>query len=155
MIRVSDKLHYYNRAMGWAARYGHKHIIEIMLKLGANEYNSTLVSAADGNQIEIIDWMLELGATNYNGALNSAAFRAHLNVIRKMLGLGANSYDAAFEDAVDGVLDLTEDHIETIKFLLTLPITNYDIILAQEKRMKRLKHNDGLIELLELNRPHN
>lgn len=152
---VPDKLHYYNRAMGWAAMYGHKHIIEIMLGLGANDYNSALVNAADGNQMEIIEWMLTLGATNYNGALNGAAFHAHLNVIMKMLDLGANSYDEAFENAINGVLDLTDNHIETIKFLLTLPITNYDIILAQEKRMKRIKHNDELIELLELNKPAN
>jgi ankyrin repeat protein len=83
----------YNSAMYSTASEGHKEIVERMLRLGADDYNSAMSSAARGGHIEIVERMLELGADDYNWIMDSAARGGHVEIVERMLQLGADNYD--------------------------------------------------------------
>ena len=49
-------------------------LIDLMLSLGATDYNSSMAGAAASGHIDIVDKMLKLGANNYQSAINEATF---------------------------------------------------------------------------------
>ena len=84
-----------NRSLIFAAKGGHQKIVDMMLALGADDYDGAMAYAADGGHIKIIQLMLDLGATDYDRAMAYAAGRGHIKIVQLMLDLGATDYDRA------------------------------------------------------------
>lgn len=153
-VPFTDKLPIYNRALAQAAGEGDKNIVNKLLELGANDYNLALEWAACKNQDDIVDWMINLGATSYNRALCAAAFYGNLSIIKRMINLGATAYNKAFKRAVAGIsFSIDNNKCNILEFFLTLPITNYNTILAHEKNNKFA--DSDLIKFLESHQPIN
>jgi hypothetical protein len=50
--------------------------------------------------MEIVELMLELGASDYNWTMTAAALEGHKEIVERMLQLGANAYNSAMTVAV-------------------------------------------------------
>jgi hypothetical protein len=55
--------------------------MELMLRLGADDYNEAMVCAAENGYCEIVELMLEKGADDYTEAMRYAAMGGHLDIV--------------------------------------------------------------------------
>ena len=67
-----------DRAMTYAARGGHRDIVELMITKGANDWNWALSWAASYGHIDIVKLMVEKGANDLNSAMMHTR---HLDII--------------------------------------------------------------------------
>ena len=126
-----------------AACYGHKKIIEDMMKLGASDYDHIFGNAAGGGYIDIMELMIQKGLVNRQEALNSAlgnaAFHGQEQVVDLLINLGATDYYFALYGAV------MEQRISVIKKLIRLPMIDRDRTLLYEAVKT---HNPEIMKLL-------
>ena len=52
-----------------------------MLNLGANDYNEAMAYAARGGHRDIVERMLNLGANDYGEAISNAAYGGHRDIV--------------------------------------------------------------------------
>lgn len=132
-----------NFAASIAACYGHKKIIEDMMKLGASDYDHIFGNAAGGGYIDIMELMMQKGLVNrleaLNSALGNAAFHGQDQVVSLILELGATDYYFALYGAV------MEQRISIIKKLICLPMVDKDRTLLYEAVKT---HNPEIMKLL-------
>jgi len=92
----------YNRIMSTAANKGRRDIVDKMLALGADNYNSAASSAAQNPQsVDIVYRMIELGADNFNGIMFNAAGAGSEELVDDMIQRGANDYNTAAFNALN------------------------------------------------------
>src|SRR3989344_5466489 len=58
-----------NSGMCGAAYGGHKKLVDLFIKNGANDWNCGMRGAAEGGHKELVDLFIKLGANNWNGGL--------------------------------------------------------------------------------------
>ena len=102
-----------DEAMSSAARGGHMEIVELMLTLGADDYDWAMSSAAEGGHLKIVKLMLTRNADDYNTAMSSAAGGGHMEVVELMLSLNADNYNRAMVSAALG------GRMEIVKLMLS------------------------------------
>lgn len=78
--------------MALAERRGEDEVVELMLRLGATNYNRSLASAAEGGHALLAKLMLDLGARDLNTAQRIAASGGHAEVVSLLLERGATNY---------------------------------------------------------------
>ena len=73
--------------------------IELLISLGANDYNGTLVRAIRYGHEDLVYWLINMGADNYNEGLVNATATRNIKLINLFLQLGADEYDQAINIA--------------------------------------------------------
>ncbi len=125
-----------NMAMVFAALGGHMKIIELMLDLGADDYNRAMAFAAKGGRMDIVNFFLNKGviiddltldaprahfrAYDYNRAMVSAAGEGRMDIVQFMIEKGANNYNLAISVAAEG------GHIEIVQLMLEKGANDYN-----------------------------
>jgi hypothetical protein len=95
------------RGLEGACRGGHKDLAYRMIKLGANNYSSSMVQACFGGNIELIERLIELGATSFNEGIVEACEGGHIDAVELMLENDADMFDEAFVRAcASGNIDI-------------------------------------------------
>jgi ankyrin repeat protein len=98
-----------NHGMDVAAKNGHKDIVEIMIKKGANDFNRAMVQAAKNGHKDIVELMISKGANHFNSAMINAAKNGHKDIVELMISKGANDlHSAMFYAAEYGHKDIVE-----------------------------------------------
>jgi hypothetical protein len=116
---------------------GDMDIIKLMIKNGANNYNSALCSAAHSNKCDIIRFLVEKGADEFEMALTYAVENNSVEAIKLLVSLGAviGGYDINIAlNTNNNILDL----------LIGLGYTNYHHI----SRKACVSNNKKAIQIL-------
>jgi ankyrin repeat protein len=111
-------------------------IVELMVQLGANNYENTMKFAAYRGNILIVKRMVDLGAKNYDETMEEAAKGASIEVVKMMIDLGAKNYTQCIYSAVYGSGKLRK-RIELLDFLMEKvdhEIIDYEIALIHSLR---------------------
>ena len=94
-----------------AASAGNIRSVNLMVKLGAEDFDIALVEAARGGHTRVVRRMIELGADDFDEAMISVAEGGHLNIVKMM-----SEQDVwYFEDAI--VAAQKNGHSRLVKFL--------------------------------------
>ena len=94
-----------------AASAGNIRSVNLMVKLGAEDFDIALVEAARGGHTRVVRRMIELGADDFDEAMISAAEGGRLNIVKMMI-----EQDVwYFEDAI--VAAQKNGHSRLVKFL--------------------------------------
>lgn len=126
--KMMDSYSDYNGAMLWATSAGHKEIVELMMKNGANNYGWAMIAAARGGYLDIVELMMKYGATEFNYSAAQAARKGHKEIVELMLKHGANNYNKIVLKATTG------DHLDIVKMMLDKEVDNYGPILVEASR---------------------
>jgi hypothetical protein len=78
---IINNKRYLNQLMNTAAMVGHTDIVEMMVELGATNFNEVLVSAARSGHWDIVKRMVELGATNFFSARGMADMAGRRDIV--------------------------------------------------------------------------
>lgn len=87
-------------------------IIELLIKLGADDYFQAIAEACAKGNVYAVNLILERDSSLHNWALYNAARYGHLNIVKMMIELGANHYDSTLE------IEIVVENIDLIKFLI-------------------------------------
>lgn len=85
-----------NDAMAYAARGGHRSIVEYFIRQGAKNWDKGLEFSSEGDKKDLIRFFVSKGSTNWNAGLIGAARGGSLSLIRAFEGKGADAWARAF-----------------------------------------------------------
>jgi len=92
----------WNDGMYNAAKGGHKELVDLFIKNGANKWNLGMYGAAEGGHKELVDLFVKKGANNWNLGMCSAAEGGHKELVDLFVKKGANDFDNGMHCAVKG-----------------------------------------------------
>jgi hypothetical protein len=82
-----------NWGLGGACKGGHKHLVDYLIKMGANDWDYGLYGACEGGNKHLIDYMINRGANDWSFGLYSACIGGHKNVVDYMIKMGADDWN--------------------------------------------------------------
>jgi len=92
-----------------ACRRGHRNIVDLLIKRGANDWDQGLYGACRGGQLDLAYLMLRKGAKDVNLGMNGACSGGHEGLGLLMIHHGADQWDRGFNCAcAHGHLKLAE-----------------------------------------------
>ena len=71
-----------NYGMRGAAEGGHKELIDLFIKKGANDWNTGMWYAAEGSHKELVDLFIKRGANDWNNGMYGAAQGGHKELVQ-------------------------------------------------------------------------
>ena len=80
---------YLDYGLSGACEGGHRDLVQMMIDLGATNFNYGLQSACYRGHRDLVQWMIDLGANNWDGGLYYACHGRHRDVAQMMLDHGA------------------------------------------------------------------
>jgi hypothetical protein len=77
----------YNLMYGlqWAAKHDHMHLIELLTRKGANDWDWGLEGAAEGGHLRLVQFFIDKGANDWYWALYYAAEGGHLQIVQHLI----------------------------------------------------------------------
>lgn len=84
--------------MKYAAKGGHKDIIDFFISQGANDWNGGMSGASYGHN-ELVDFFISQGANNWNTCMCIAAYNNHVDLVYLFISKGADDFDAGLRHA--------------------------------------------------------
>ena len=120
--------------MEYAAFFGHRDIIELMITKGANSWNDAIITAARGGQKDMIVFLLskrrnkrhsrQKNRAALNSAMYQALYKGHIDVANFLITQGANGWKQAMLSAAhDGRIDI-------VNFMITKGANNWNETMA-------------------------
>src|SRR3989344_2966343 len=82
-----------NSGMCGAAYGGHKELVDLFIKNGANGWNDGMRCAAIGGYKELVDLFIKNGANDWNFGMRGAAEGGHKELVDLFIKLGANNWN--------------------------------------------------------------
>jgi len=82
-----------NFGMFGAAEGGHKELVDLFVKKGANNWNYWMCGAAKGGQKELVDLFVKKGATDWNWGMRCAAKGDHKELVDLFVKNGATDWN--------------------------------------------------------------
>ena len=112
---------YPNKGLIWAIEHHSNILTDYFLYLGANNYETAMITAAKQGNLEVVKIMLnyrdsrsQYHQVDYKNVMYFAAGAGNIEIVKLMLSYGANSYGANNYDitmgnaAMGGYLDIVE-----------------------------------------------
>ena len=84
---------YVNSGMYGAAEGGHKELVDLFIKNGANDWNDGMRGAAIGGYKELVEFFIEQGANHWNSGMCGAAEGGHKELVDLFVKKGANDWN--------------------------------------------------------------
>jgi len=91
-----------NSGMCGAAEGGHKELVDLFIKNGANNWNFGMFGAAEGGHKELVDLFVKKGANDWNHGMCCAAEGGHKDLIELFIEHGANDWNWGMRGAAQG-----------------------------------------------------
>ena len=91
---------------------GNIDVVNLMISLGANDWNGGLSGACIGGHLELAKLMISHGANDWNWGLRGACGGGHLELVNLMIFHGANDWNHGLRGACGG------DHLELAKLMI-------------------------------------
>lgn len=127
---------------GGKKRYGlygacstnNRHIVDYLIQLGSNDWNSGLAGACHGGKKDMIDYMIDKGANNLNKGLSGACTQGSMEIINYIISKGANDWNEGLYGAC------MASQIKNINYMISKGATNlgYGLWAACHKNNKRI-----------------
>ena len=92
----------FNYGLQSACQGGHREIIQMMVNLGAREWNRGLSGACEGGFKDLVRMMIDLGARDWNNGLWGACREGHRELVQMMINYGADDWNEALQCAYEG-----------------------------------------------------
>ena len=115
----SYTLQEYNTELASAAAGNHLNVVDMLIGVGANDYDNALVAAAQYGNLDIVNRLAD-GVTNYDKALLAAAGHGHRNVVEMLITNGIRDYNRALIAAA------RHGHLGIVDILITTGARDYD-----------------------------
>src|SRR3989344_2578926 len=87
---------YVNSGMYGAAEGGHKELVDLFVKKGANNWNLGMCSAAEGGHKELVDLFVKKGANDFDNGMHCAVKGGHKELVDLFVKKGANNWNDGF-----------------------------------------------------------
>lgn len=118
----------YDVLMYQAAALGNLEMIDLLISLGATDFNKAMVKAAVKGHVEVVKFMIQKGSNNFTEVLNHVVITKNIEIVIMILRLGAMDYTRALMYIVDAE-DLTSMYIGNADLMLALGAEVNDYIL--------------------------
>ncbi len=112
-----------NEILVHATRGGHRDIVEWILTLGANDYDSALDVAATEGRRDMVELLIENGASDLNNALVMAAANGHRDIVELLIEKDAKDFNRALTNAAKN------GHRDIVELLIESGADDYDLAL--------------------------
>lgn len=89
----------FNEVMKDSARYNKKAVVRSMLEKGADNFDEAMLEAIQDGAKKIVQWMLQRGAKRVNDGLIMACQHYQVDIVELMLQHGADNLDEVIENA--------------------------------------------------------
>lgn len=120
---VANVKKWLNKGLYGACLGGHEELVNLMIRYGANDWQSGLFAACYGGHLEIVNLMIWCGADNWCYGFSGACAGGHRELINLMFNKGAR-YHQKYDDDVEHwnqglVMACENGHTDIVKSLVT------------------------------------
>lgn len=113
-----------NLSLRHASSKGNKQLINYLLSLGVNDYNSGLRGAVEGGKDDLINFFIEKGANDWDNAILSAASSGREDLVFRFINYAKTTNNINLNDALYNAAYSGNENL--VKYFISLGADNWE-----------------------------